>query len=103
MAFYALATLLRYIRHVQNRRFPAAEELITDVNASASNARNWLNLAHALIDVAAHTDANPYGLLDVLEEGIASAVLVLPPGKRRATAAAVMRLLLDQFRSNGID
>lgn len=61
------------------------------------------NLAHALIDVAAHTDAKPYGLLDVLEEGIVSTVLVLRPGKRRATAAAVMRLLLDRFRSNGID
>ena len=41
-------------------------------------------------------------MLDVLEAGIVSTVLTLPPEKRIAAAAAVMRLLLDQFRFNGI-
>ena len=88
---------------MQNRRFPAADELIADVNASAANARNWMGMASALLDVAAHAEANPYAMLDVLEGGIVSTVLLLhPPEKRRSAAAAVMRLLLDQFRSNGI-
>ena len=59
-------------------------------------------MASALLDVAAHAEANPYAMLDVLEGGIVSTVLLLHPEKRRSAAAAVMRLLLDRFRSNGI-
>ena len=99
---YDLAISASYIRRVQNRHFPAVDELIADVSTSAANARNWMGMASALLDVAAHTEANPYAMLDVLEGGIVSTVLLLQPEKRRSAAAAVMTLLLNRFRSNGI-
>lgn len=86
---------------MQDRQFPAIHELIHSIHET-TDPPDWLEFVDAAIDAASDEEADPYGLLEVLQTGIVSTIMLLPPDKRAAAGAGVIQLLLDRLSANGV-
>ena len=83
--------------------FPRIDSLVRDAEAAAAKEIDPLLVLQMLLKVTLKTEADPYLLVGMLVEAIASNIAQRVPAERQSEISIeTMRLLRDRLRSSGV-
>ena len=83
------------------RSFKAVDDLIRQAEEAATNELDPVGLVAELIRLAGDSGADPYVLVGTLVEGVANTLAKhIPSERRKETAAAMLKLLLERLNAS---